>query len=208
MRILVLGATGGTGRRIVATAFADGHEVVALVRSVERAGDIEGARLVEGDARDASAVAAALEGCSAVACSLGAPISLFRRVDMLSEATRVLVSAMSRSGTRRLICVTGIGAGNSRGHGGFLYDRLIQPVLLRTVYQDKDRQEEIVRGSGLDWVLVRPVMLTDGPPAAARASADPSVPHGHSVSRATVARFIVDQATGDEWLRQAPIVWS
>ena len=64
---------------------------------------------------------------------------------------------------RRLICVTGIGAGDSRGHGGFLYDRVIAPFLLKTIYQDKDRQEALIRASGTDWTMVRPGFLTNGP---------------------------------------------
>lgn len=208
MKILVLGATGETGRHIVEGAVADGHQVVALVRSAERAADLSGATLIEGDARDERAVAGALEGCSAVACALGAPIRLFGEVTLLSEATRVLLAAMRRSHVRRLVCITGIGAGDSRGHGGFLYDRILQPVLLRAVYHDKDRQEHEIAASGLDWVIVRPVMLTNGSPSVVQASADAAVPHGNSIARASVARFVLDQLTDDRWLHRSPIIWS
>jgi putative NADH-flavin reductase len=70
---------------------------------------------------------------------------------------------MEGSGIRRLLCITGIGAGESKGHGGFLYDRIVQPILLDEIYKDKTRQEEIVRQSGLDWTIFRPGALNNGP---------------------------------------------
>lgn len=164
MKLLVLGATGGTGREIVRQAAAAGHGVAALVRSrASAASALPGIELVEGDARDQAALERALDGCGAVASALGTGVSPFRKVTLLSDSTRALVAAMRQQAVRRLVCITGIGAGDSRGHGGVLYDRLLLPVLLRTVYADKDRQEQIVRDSGLEWVIVRPSLLKDGP---------------------------------------------
>jgi uncharacterized protein YbjT (DUF2867 family) len=207
MKILVLGATGGTGRHIVRAADAKGHAVVALVRSRERAQDLAGAQLVEGDARDEDALFRALDGCSGVISSLGTPLRPFREVTLLSTATRALVAVMKRQAVRRLVCITGVGAGDSRGHGGFLYDRLFLPLFLRKVYVDKNRQEDVVRGSDLDWVLVRPTVLTDKPArGAVRACTDLSTIHGGSIPRADVATFVVDQLTDDTWLRRAPLI--
>ena len=158
MKVLVLGATGGTGREICRAAAAKGHSVVALVRSVARAQNLTGASLVEGDARDEAALQRAA-GCSGVISSLGTSVSPLSEVTLLSTATRALVKVMAREGIRRLVCITGLGAGDSRGHGGFVFDKLIMPLLLRKVYEDKDRQKDIVRASGLDWVLVRPMVL-------------------------------------------------
>ena len=70
---------------------------------------------------------------------------------------------MEGEGVARLVAITGIGAGNSAGHGGFLFDKLILPLLLRHAYADKDRQEAVIRESGLDWVLVRPAILNNKP---------------------------------------------
>lgn len=207
MKVLVLGATGGTGRHIVREARANGHMVVALVRSPARAQPLEGAELMEGDARDEAALASALRGCDGVISSLGTGISPFRQVTLLSTATRALVNAMHREKVRRLVCITGLGAGDSRGHGGFLFDRLLFPLLLRNVYDDKDRQEDLVRASGLDWVLVRPVVLTDEPAAGrVRALTDLSGVHGGKIPRADVARFVVEQLASDAWLHQAPLL--
>lgn len=207
MKVLVLGATGGTGRLIVREAIAEGHEVVALVRDKKKAGMLSGATLVEGDARDGVALQAALAGCDGVISALGTKMSPFKEVTLLSVATKALVLAMTKQRVQRLVCITGLGAGDSRGHGGFVFDRLILPLLLRKVYEDKDRQEAIVRASNLDWTLVRPMVLTDKPPTGhVRALTDLSGVHGGEISRADVARFVVLELTTGRWSGQAPLI--
>lgn len=206
-RLLVLGATGGTGRLIVAQALARGFQVRALVRSPAKASGLEGAELFIGDARDPAALRKALEGMDAVVSALGTPASPFREVTLLSSATTALVGAMKAAGVSRLVCITGMGAGDSAGHGGFVFDRLIFPALLRKVYADKNRQEAIVKGSGLDWVLVRPSVLNDKAPMhAIRALTDLSGFHGGTVARADVASFVLDQVHADTWLGRAPLI--
>lgn len=191
-KILVLGATGGTGRLIVAQSLARGYDVTALVRSPGKAKSLPGAKLVVGDARDPKVLREALGGRDAVVSALGTPASPFREVTLLSEVTRTLVGAMRDEGVARLVAVTGIGAGDSRGHGGFAFDRLILPLLLRHVYADKDRQEDIVRQSGLDWVLVRPTVLSNKPgrgARSARSSTSPASMAGPSPGRTSHASF-------------------
>ena len=107
--------------------------------------------------RDETTLREALKGRDAVVSALGTAASPFREVTLLSTATHALVSAMKAEKVARLVCITGIGAGDSAGHGGFLFDNVNLPLLLRHVYADKNRQEAIVRDSGLDWVLVRPL---------------------------------------------------
>jgi uncharacterized protein YbjT (DUF2867 family) len=205
MKILVLGATGGTGRLIVSDAVAKGHSVVALVRSAARA-DLPGAELIEGDATNEITLERALDGCDAVVSALGTGIG-FRKVSLLTEATRALVPTMTRSGVRRLVCVSALGVGDSRGHGGFLFDRLFQPLLLSEAYKDKNRQEAAIRASSLDWVIVRPGMLTDDPAqGSVRAVIDLAGINGGKIARADVARFVVDQLTTDTWLRRTPVL--
>lgn len=207
MKILVLGATGATGRLIVSKAIAEGHDVVALVRSKAKAEDLTGAELVEGDARDAAALTSAIAGCDAVVSSLGTAMSPFREVTLLSTATRALVDVMAKQNIHRLICITGLGAGDSRGHGGFFFDRLLLPLMLRKVYEDKDRQEDAIRGSTLDWTIVRPTVLNDKPGRGGiQALTDLSGVHGGTIARADVADFVVQQLTADTWLRKSPLI--
>jgi uncharacterized protein YbjT (DUF2867 family) len=205
MKLLVLGATGGTGRLIVRDAVAKGYSVVALVRSTARA-DLPGADLIEGDARNEATLARAMDGCDAVVSALGTGMGR-RKVDLLTVATRALVAAMTRNGVRRLVCVSALGVGDSRGHGGFVFDRLFQPLLLSQAYKDKERQEAAIRASALDWVVVRPAMLTDDPArGSVRAFTDLAGVNGGKVARADVARFVVEQLTTDTWLRRTPVI--
>jgi hypothetical protein len=106
-----------------------------------------------------------------------------------------------------LVCITGLGAGDSRGHGGFLFDRLIMPLLLRNVYVDKDRQEAIIIGSKLDWTLVRPAVLTNQPATGkVWAQVDLAEVHGGTITRGDVARFVVAGLSRGDWKKQAPLI--
>lgn len=206
-KILVLGATGGTGKLIVNRAIALGYDVTALVRSAEKGRELVGAKLAIGDARDEAALRKALQGQDAVISALGTPPSPFKEVTLLSRATRALVSAMKAEQVSRLVAISGIGAGDSVGHGGLLFDRLIYPLLLRNVYADKNRQEAIIRDSGLNWVLVRPAVLNDKPGRGLpRALEDLSAFHGGTISRDDVASFVLDQVGSDTWLHRSPLI--
>ncbi|UPJ40702.1 SDR family oxidoreductase [Bradyrhizobium sp. 40] len=206
-KILVLGATGATGRLIVNQAAARGYEVTVLARSADKASDITGAKLIVGDARDEAALREALKGRDAVVSALGTPVSPFREVTLLSTATRALVSAMKAEQVSRLVCITGMGAGDSAGHGGFIADNVIFPLLLKKVYADKNRQEAIVSDSGLDWVLVRPSILNNKPGrGSVRALTDLSGFHGGSIAREDVATFVLDQVRADTWLHRSPLI--
>lgn len=205
MKVVVLGATGGTGRLIVHDAVAKGHSVVALVRSKARA-DLPGVDMIEGDVCDEATLMRAFDGCDAVISALGTGIGR-RKVDLLTVATHAMITAMTHNGVHRLVCVSALGVGDSRGHGGFVFDRLFLPLLLSEAYKDKERQEAAIRASSLDWVLVRPAMLTDDPArGSARAITDLARVKGGKIARADVAQFVVDQLTTDSYLRQTPVL--
>ncbi|MBB2163132.1 NAD(P)H-binding protein [Gluconacetobacter sp. 1b LMG 1731] len=103
---------------------------------------------------------------------------------MLYAATRVLMDVMNARTIRRLACITGLGAGDSRGHGGFFFGRPLLPLLLRHIYDDKNRQEDIIRASTLDRTIVRPTMLNDKPARdRIRALTDLSGIHGGTIAR-------------------------
>lgn len=206
-KIVILGATGPTGRHIVAQAVARGYDVTVLVRSPEKAAELKGANIVVGDARDEKALRQTIKGRDAVISALGTPASPFREVTLLSTATRALVNAMKAEQVSRLIAVTGLGAGDSKGHGGFLFDNLIYPLLLRKVYADKNRQEAIVKGSDLDWTIVRPSILNNKQEhKPVRALTDLSDVHGGTISRKDVATFLLDQVTSSTWLKKTPFI--
>jgi len=210
MKILVTGATGGTGRQVVGQALDRGHQVNALARSAADAALIlSGARIFEGDARDDDVIGRALFGCDGVISALGSKLSLFHEETLLSTATRVLIDAMHKQEIMRLVCVTGIGAGDSHGHGGFLYDHIAQPLLLDNTYRDKNRQEDEIRASGLDWTIVRPTNLTNGPATDnILALTDLADFHGGSIARADVASFLITELEERRWVGKSPVITS
>ena len=103
--------------------------------------------------------------------------------------------------------VTGIGSGDSKGHGGFLYDWIVYPLITKGIYEDKDRQEALLKASDRDWIAVRPAAFTNGPLTRTwRATDDLRGVTIKWISRADAASFTLDQLTSDEWLRRTPLV--
>jgi putative NADH-flavin reductase len=203
-KILVIGASRGIGLETVKTALRAGLSVRALARSAASI-PIADAALdkVSGDALDRDTVRNALLDVDVVIQTLGVDFSprlIFEGTRLFSESTRILVDVMKAAGVKRLITVTGLGAGDSRGHAGLLYDAILFPLLLKRVYDDKDVQEWIVRSSGLDWTIVRPGMLTNGPATNQyRVLTAPKDWRFGVISRADVANFL-ERLTNDRAL--------
>ena len=210
--VLIIGASRGIGLETVKAALKAGHSVRALARSARRIPvGHPNLEKMAGDALEMATVKRALTGIDAVIQSLGVsagPEIIFEPTRLFSKAAQVLVDAMEQAQVKRLICVTGFGAGDSRGSGGFLYD-LAFHLLLGRIYDDKDVQERIVRRSKLDWVIVRPVILTDGPRTNAyRALVNPRRWTWGCISRADVADFLVKQIDDDAFLHKTPVLTS
>ena len=206
--VLIIGASRGIGLTTVKRALKAGHSVRAMSRSATaiRLRDPKLEKL-DGDARDRDTIERALVGVDAVIQTLGIssdPELILTGTRLFSAATRILVRAMEASTVRRLICVTGFGAGNSRGRGGILYN-LASALLLGRIYADKDVQERIIRRSQLDWTIVRPTILTNGPRTKAyRVLTDPRDWAPGFISRADVADFLVKQIDDTNLLRKTP----
>lgn len=194
MNILIIGCTRGIGLELLKQCLEAGHLVTALARNPAKiAMHHENLCVVEGDIVDPVSVNKAVKGQDAVCLTVGVPIT-FKPVSVFSAGTATVLEAMKTHDVRRLICVTGIGAGSSRGHGGFLYDRIFKPLLLRTIYEDKDLQEQLIEKSGRDWVIARPAGLTNGP----KTGNYLTLTHlegitAKRISRADVAHFIVEE---------------
>jgi putative NADH-flavin reductase len=119
----------------------------------------------------------------------------------------VVVDLMRAQGPQRLICITGIGAGDSRGHFGLLYDGVMFPLMLKRIYDDKDVQERMIKDSGLDWTIARPGVLVSAPVTGSyRASSDPKKWTLKTIARADVARFVADEIRDGRYIGQAPVV--
>ncbi len=210
MKLLIIGATGGTGRELVTQALARGHAVTALVRHPDRlAVRHERLSIVQGDVLDPAAVNAAVAGQEAVISALGHKRFMVP-TRILSAGTRNVVDAMERHGVRRYVGMTSLGVGDSWWRMGLSYTLFVTPVILPFYFWDKHRQEKIVRSSALDWTLVRPGALTNGKPRGSwrqgRGIGNPL--WTVRIARADVAHFLLDLATGTDHLRKTvAIAW-
>jgi uncharacterized protein YbjT (DUF2867 family) len=165
---------------------------------------------VSSNALDSDTIRNALKDVNVVVQTLGVDISpraIFERTTLFSQSTRILVDSMKAAGVKRLIAVTGLGAGDSRGHRGLLYDAVVFPLLLKRVYDDKDVQEWIIRSSGLDWTIVRPGLLADGPATGQyRVLTAPNDWRFGTISRADVADFLVRQIDDRSLMGTTPLL--
>jgi|SRR5579863_1473450 len=206
MKVLVLGATGGVGQHVVKQLLSRGHNVTALIRNPEGLKSAPtNMKIIRGDVLDRRALSAAVDGQDAVIYAVG--INSIGPTTLFSDSTRILLDLMQNSGVKRLVCVTGIGAGETKGHGGFFYDHIIYPLFAKNRYQDKDRQEKMIRNSGLDWVIVRPAPFHEGRHnGPLEEVTDVEGVTLRRISRQEVAQFVVDQLTDDLFLRQTPFI--
>lgn len=204
MKLLIIGSTGGTGRELVKQALEQAHQVTAFARTPSKLGiSHHNLRIAQGDVTDSGSVQPAVVGQDAVLCALGTKV--IRRNTIQSDGTRNLVQAMQKNGVKRLVVETSLDVGDSRGQLGFFFAHVIRATFLRNIFEDKELQERIVRESGLDWIIVRPAMLNDGPRTGKyRAGFSESEKLARKISRADVADFMLKQATSNEFLRQTP----
>jgi putative NADH-flavin reductase len=207
MKLIIFGATGKTGRHIVKQALAADHEVTAFVR--DRAGmDImdERLRVVQGDVTDAAQVREAVRGQEAVISALGQTKTSSR--DVLTVAARHLVPAMEQEGVHRLVTLVGAGVPDERDTGslGRTMMRGLMKLVARHVLQDAECHAEIVRASGLEWTLVRPPRLTDGPSQGGYRTGYLQLGAKDTISRADLADFMLDLAANGRFIREAPMV--
>jgi nucleoside-diphosphate-sugar epimerase len=206
LRVLVIGATGGTGRQLVQQALDQGHQVTAFVRNPSKV-KIAHANLqvVKGDVLEYSSVEAAMRGQSAVLCALGHK-RFFYPNKIQSNGMRNILRAMKVCDAPRLICETALGIGNSVGRLGLPHTFFILPLILPFYMWDKLRQEELITASDRDWIIVRPGVLTNG-------DVGGNYRHGPKVgsylwpvkiSRGDVASFMLKQLTDDTYVGAAP----
>jgi putative NADH-flavin reductase len=205
MKIAIFGSTGGTGKELVKQGIELDYEVTAFARTPEKLDEFksENLKIVEGDVFNYEDVERAITGQNAVLSALGNPT--LKPNMTTSEGTRNIVKAMQKHNVRRFICETSLGVGDSREQAGFFFSKVIIPTLLKNAIADKEIQEQIIRDSDLDWIIIRPGGLKDSPKTSKyRTGLDKSI--SGNISRADVAEFMLKQIKSDEFLRKCPVI--
>ncbi|MEX5728068.1 uncharacterized protein Ga0609869_001421 [Rhodovulum iodosum] len=210
MKLLVIGASHGIGLETVRYALQRGHEVRAFARSAQTIA-LDDPKLDKhaGDALNAEDVAEAVKGVDAVIVALGLPKTMqamIKPTTLFSDATRVVIAAMAGSGVRRLLAVTGFGAGDSRARLS-TFESIPFRAILGRAYADKGVQEAMIRESGLDWTIARPGILTNRPPSHSyEVLVEPESWRNGLISRGDVAHFLVHAAEDGGHIGEAPVL--
>lgn len=205
MNVLVFGATGGTGRAVIAAALAAGHGVTAFVRRPGALPETHGLRVMVGDVRESEAVARTVPGHDAIVITLGNPSraalpALLRPrdappCDACAVGTRHVLDAIPQGERPRIAVVSAFGVGETRTQAPWFY-RVFFALFLGAQFADKEVQEQLLRESGADFVLFHPVGLTDKPETGARFVSTTGAIRGHALSRADLAAVIVAELEG------------
>jgi biliverdin reductase / flavin reductase len=208
MKIVVFGATGRTGRELVEQALASGHEVTAVARQPSRLGrPTDRFQTAQVDLSDAGSIDRCVGGQDVVLSCLGVTgiRASLRPMTFYRDSAAAIVAAMQRNGVRRLVVLSSVGV--LRDPTAPIWYRWILKPLLRHKYADMQRMEDVIRSSGLDWVIIRPGRLTDGELTGHyRVGNDGTLPHVGDVTRADVAGLMLRVITTDEFLHRAVAV--
>jgi uncharacterized protein YbjT (DUF2867 family) len=196
MKLVVLGATGGTGRLVVEQALAAGHTVTALVRSPEKLTvSNPNLHVVAGQATDASALERVLDGADALISTLGGGGSL------ISDSTRAIVEAAHKAGVKRVVLLSSFLVERDRFNP---VTRLLTGLAMGSMIKDKSAGENALRESDLDWTIVYASSLTDGPGGGhvAVLTETGRWTLSHKIARADVAAWLLRAATSPETSRR------
>jgi putative NADH-flavin reductase len=207
-KVLLLGATGGTGREVLAQALRKGHEITVLVRNPRRLGSPAArVRVMIGDVLEGATLANAVRGQDVVLSTLGVGSSL-KSSGLIGRSVPAIARAMESEGVARMILISAYGVGETIRDAP-LVPRLLMRLLLRDVYADKLAGDDALRRSSLDWTIVHPVTLTNGPRSGKYRVGERLALRGFPrVSRADVADFLVAQIEDRSFSRKDVLVSS
>ncbi|QNP68043.1 NAD(P)H-binding protein [Streptomyces roseirectus] len=206
MNLLILGATGPTGRHLVDLALAAGDTVTALTRRPEALEAVaDRVNAVAGDATSQRDVAKAMAGQDVVVSALGRSTSI-RADDLFTRAATAVIGAAKEEGVDRLVWLSSFGVGDTYASASPV-QKVFYSTFLRNIYANKAVSERAIRSSGLDWTLVYPTMLTTGPAKGTYLAGERLPMKGNpTISRADVADFLHRAAHGTDWIRRDAVI--
>jgi len=204
MNLLIFGSTDSVGRLLVQQALEEGHNVTAFTRNPAKL-DIKhkNLRVVQGDVMDLVSVESAMKDQDAVLAALGSPP--LRKNKVRSEGNRQIIRAMEKAGVRRFVTLSTLGAGDSREMLPLKY-KILFGTILRKAFLAHEDQENYVKQSRLDWIIVRPGAYTNGVRTAKYRHGFPNTDKTikAKISRADVSDFMLKQLTDNTYLRKTP----
>ena len=204
MKIVVFGASGRTGILTVYQALEKGHQVTAFARKTSSVTiQHRNLKIIQGDILQYESVSLAVEGQDAVISTLGVESRKYTTV--LSDGTRNIIRAMNDLNVKRLICMSS--AGILGDDAGFWFGKIIMPLLLKQVFEDKKRQAKLIQESNLEWVILRPVGLTQAPKTG-KYQINEKIPSSSTIPRADVADFMLKLLTDKKYDGKMPAISS
>ncbi len=208
MNIIIFGAAGGTGRALVEQALAQGYIVTGFDRNPEALKlQHPNLTMLKGDIFDPAGVEAAIAGQDVVFCVLGVRPGV--TIPVCSVGTKNIITAMQKQGVKRLMVQSAFAVAALDGEWREVpwIVPLVSPLFgkVRAMFMDHVRQEEFVRQSNLDWIIVRPSRLTDTPKTGIYKVGQPLFigPNAH-IARADVADFMLKQVDNDTYIHKTP----
>lgn len=199
MKLLIIGATGATGKHLVNQALERGEHVTALARNPATLTiSHPNLTIVKADILDPESIKHALSSAKAVISVLGnkTSTSLFKATNVISRGLPNVISAMQQSGAKRLVYVSSFGINENI----FWPEKLLLRTLLKNLFVDLPAQENLIKESGLNWTIVRPARLTNGPRTGNYRSGENIYIHPFSsISREDVAAFLLKEVASSEY---------
>jgi putative NADH-flavin reductase len=205
MKILVLGATGRTGKLFTQLATTKNHQVTAIIRDKKDA-ILPKVNYIEGLPTDEQLLTKSLQGIDAVVVSLNinrTSDNPFAKVvsplTLISDSVKALIQEMGKNQVKRIITVSASGVGDSWKDMPFIARVLLRNSNIWKAYVDHDRQEQLLQQTNLEWTIVRPVMLNDKDSDEYNATI--GKPSAGSISRKATAKFILDALESEKYVR-------
>jgi putative NADH-flavin reductase len=211
MKVAIFGATGFSGRAILAEVLKQGHEVSILVRNKSTVSSHDpNLTILEGNVMDSKAVAATIRDCDAVIQCLGIGGKGDGKPNtFVSDATKIIIAEMEQLGLKRLIAMSNVGAGNSIAFWPWIFRKMILPYFMKwlvAVFDDKNRMEPAIMNSTLDWTIVRCPNILDKPAKETCHTTLDGKGLTLSITLPDMAKFIVDQLVQQTFIKQAPSI--
>lgn len=214
MRILLIGGNGQTGRLIIDEALRRGHKITALLRDPSTIPATSGLKIVKGTPLEPSNIDSAFNAVqgdppTAVIVTLGSPAEKGTRI--MADSHEYLISAMKRLGVSKIVTMSSFGVGSSLPNITFLMRWAIAHTGLGYKFADHNQVDEILKKSGLDFVMLRPARLTMAKKAPVQYLSDDGKGLGvfaglGGISRASVAGCLVDAVEKNTWNGSTPVL--